>query len=159
MIRKADVDDYKTNQPLRNTGVKAETEGLMIAAQDQSLPSKSNFARIVKGGTSPLPGYATSTKNIISGSPELAKTDHLKRHNKAAAYIKEGVCQHHSIEVTERWNEEVTILWDMQIHTDRELSANKPDMLIKDHANRCCKLIDASVSSDRNTSTKVIKSF
>ena len=40
----------------------------------------------------------------------------------------------------------------MQIHTDRELSANKPDIVIKDHANRCCKLI---VPSDRNTSTKV----
>ena len=27
--------------------------------------------------------------------------------------------------------------------------------MIKDHASRCCKLIDASVSSDQNTSTKV----
>ena len=54
-------------------------------------------------------------------------------------------------------NEEVTILWDMQIHTDKELSANKPDIVIKDHANRCCKLIDVSVPSDRNTSTKVIE--
>ena len=42
----------------------------------------------------------------------------------------------------------------MQIHTDSELSANKPDIVIKDHANRCCKLIDVS---DRNTSTKVIE--
>ena len=41
----------------------------------------------------------------------------------------------------------------------RELSANKPDIVIKDHANRCacCKLIDVSVPSDRNTSTKVIE--
>ena len=32
----------------------------------------------------------------------------------------------------------VTVLWDMQIHTDTELSAssNKPDIVIKDHANR-----------------------
>ena len=29
--------------------------------------------------------------------------------------------------------------------------------MIKDHANRCCKLIDVSVPSDRNTSTKVIE--
>ena len=28
-------------------------------------------------------------------------------------------------------------------------------VVIKDHASRCCKLIDASVSSDQNTSTKV----
>ena len=56
-------------------------------------------------------------------------------------------------------NEEVTILWDMQIHTDKELSANKPDTVIKDHANRCRKFIDVSVPSDRNTSTKVIENF
>lgn len=45
----------------------------------------------------------------------------------------------------------------MQIHTDRELSANKPDIVIKDHANRCCKLIDVLVPSDKNTSMKVIE--
>ena len=53
----------------------------------------------------------------------------------------------------------VTILWDMQIHTDRELSANKPDIVIKDHANQCCKLTDVSVPSDRNTLMKVIEKF
>ena len=45
----------------------------------------------------------------------------------------------------------------MQIHADWKLSANKPDIVIKDHANRWCKLIDVSVPSDRNTSTKVIE--
>ena len=60
-------------------------------------------------------------------------------------------CQHYSIEVPERWyehkletvteNEEVTMLrWDMQIHTDNELSAKKPDIVVKDQANRCCEL-------------------
>ena len=53
----------------------------------------------------------------------------------------------------------VTVLWDMQIHTDWELSANKPDIVIKDHANQCCKLIDVSVPSDRNTLMKVIEKF
>ena len=53
----------------------------------------------------------------------------------------------------------VTVLWDMQIHTDWELSANKPDIVIKDHANQCCKLIDVWVSSDRNTLMKVIEKF
>ena len=99
--------------------------------------------------------------------PELEKTDYLERHNKAAAYIHWKVCQHFSVEVPGRWyehksetvteNEEVTILWDMQIHTDRELPVNKPDIVIKDHANRCCKLIDVSVPSDQNTSTTAIE--
>ena len=45
----------------------------------------------------------------------------------------------------------------MQIHMDRGLSANKADIVIKDPANRCCKLIDVWVPSDRDTSTKVIE--
>ena len=100
---------------------------MIIAAQGQSLPTKSYFARIVKDDTSPL--YRIC--HIISGCPELAKTDYLEKHNKAAAYIHCKACQHYSIEVPQRWyehkpetvteNEEVTILWDIQIHTDREL--------------------------------------
>ena len=172
-LREADVDGYKTNQWLRSTGLKAETEGLIIAAQDQSLPTKSYFARIVKDGSSPLcricHKYEETVDHIISGCPELAKTDYLERHNKAAAYmyIHWKACQHYNVKVPERWyehmpktvteNEEVTILWDMQIRTDKELSANKPEIVIKDHANRCCKLKDVSVPSDRNTSTKVIE--
>ena len=90
--READVDDYKTNQWLRSTGLKAETEGLVIiAAKGQSLPTKSYFARIVKDDTSPLyricHKHEETVDDIISGCPELAKTDHLERHNKAAAYI------------------------------------------------------------------------
>ena len=45
----------------------------------------------------------------------------------------------------------------MQIHTDRELSGNKPHIVIKDHANRCCKLIDVSVPSDRKPQRKSLK--
>ena len=34
-IRESDVDDYKTKQWLRSTGMKADTEGLILATQDQ----------------------------------------------------------------------------------------------------------------------------
>ena len=91
--------------------------------------------RIVKDGTSPLcricHKHEEPVDHIISGCAELAKTDYLKRHSKAAAYIHWKACQHYGVEVSVRWyehkpetvteNEEVTILWDMQIHTDREL--------------------------------------
>ena len=76
-IREADVDDYKTNQLLRSTGLKAETQGLIITAQDHSLPTKSYFARIVKDGTSPLCRicykHEETVDHIISGCPELSR--------------------------------------------------------------------------------------
>ena len=53
-IKEADVDHHKTNQWLKSSGLKAETEGFIIAAQDQSLATRSYHASIIKDGTSPL---------------------------------------------------------------------------------------------------------
>ena len=97
---------------------------MIIAAQGQSLPTKSYFARIVRDDTSTLyricHKHEETVDHIISGCPELAKTDYLEKHNKAAAYIHCKACQHYSIEVPQRWyehkpetvteNEEVAIL-------------------------------------------------
>ena len=78
--RKANVHDYKTNQWLRSKRLKAETEGLILAAQDQSLPTESYFARIVKDARHQSTvrichKYEETVDHIISGCPELAKTD------------------------------------------------------------------------------------
>ena len=43
----------------------------------------------------------------------------------------------------------------MPIHTDREIKANKPDIIIKDRKERKCMLIDMAIPSERNTSVKV----
>ena len=39
-------------------------------------------------------------------------------------------------------NEKVTILWDMQVHTDKTIKANKPDIIIKDNQEKTGMLID-----------------
>ena len=52
-------------------------------------------------------------------------------------------------------NEKVTILCDMQGHTDEKIKANKPDIIIKDKQEKTCMLIDMAIPSDRNTSVKV----
>ena len=45
----------------------------------------------------------------------------------------------------------------MPIHTDREISANHPDFVIKNNRDKKCTLIDVAIPSDKNTSTKVSK--
>ena len=52
-------------------------------------------------------------------------------------------------------NENVTIHWDMAIHTDREIKANRPDIIIKDKQQMKCLLVDMAIPSERNTSIKV----
>ena len=52
---------------------------------------------------------------------------------------------------------DITILYEMPIHTDREISANRPDIVIKNNRDKKCALIDVAIPSDKNTSTKVSK--
>ena len=51
--QQADVDKDKTHQWLRGTGLKAETEGFLMAAQDQSLFTRNYPSKIAKNGADP----------------------------------------------------------------------------------------------------------
>ena len=46
------------------------------------------------------------------------------------------------------------IMWDMQVNTDRTITAKRPDIIVKDSVNSTCKLIDMTVPSDRNIALK-----
>ena len=51
----------------------------------------------------------------------------------------------------------ITIMWDMPVNTDRIITANRPDINVKDSMNFTCKLIDITVTSDRNIALKEIE--
>ena len=51
----------------------------------------------------------------------------------------------------------ITIIWDMPVNTDRIITANRPDINVKDSMNSTCKLIDITVTSDRNIALKEIE--
>jgi len=42
----------------------------------------------------------------------------------------------------------------MPTQTDREIKANRPDILVKDKKQRTCRLIEISVPTEKNTSIK-----
>ena len=75
------------------------------------------------------------------------------------------ILNHYNIKTTTKWyehqpktvteNEKATILWDMQVNTDRTISVNKLNIIIKDRREKTCMLIDMAVPSDRNTSIEV----
>ena len=46
----------------------------------------------------------------------------------------------------------VTILWDYSIQTDRKIEANKPDITVKDKREKTCKLIDVKIPAGKNVS-------
>ena len=111
--------------------------------------------------------YQETIDHLVAGCPTLAINEYLMRHNKVAKYIHWKLCKHYQIEATEKWynhetpavvgNKQITILWDFSIQTDRTISANRPDIVVRDHINNTCILIDVSIPSDRNTSLKAFE--
>ena len=66
--------------------------------------------------------------------------------------MKERWYEHEPKTVTE--NDSVTILWDMPIHTDRTIAANRLDIVLKNKKDKTCLLIDMTTPLDINTSFK-----
>ena len=49
---------------------------------------------------------------------------------------------------------DVTVLWNTAVHTDREVTANRPDIIIKNKKEKTCTLIDVAIPADRNVVQK-----
>ena len=45
---------------------------------------------------------------------------------------------------------DVTVLWNQAVHTDKEVTANRSDILIKNKKEKTRTLIDVAISADRN---------
>jgi len=45
-------------------------------------------------------------------------------------------------------------LWNQTAHTDREVTANRPDIIIKNKKEKRCTLIDVAILADRNVMQK-----
>ena len=157
-----------STQWLNSSGLKGETEGLILAAQDQSLATnnyKTNISKTENDDKCRICKLRSETiDHIVAGCPVLAPTEYMERHNKIGKYLHWHICKSENIEVNKKWykhqpepvteNENCTILWDFGIHTDKMISANRPDIIIKYKEEKQCILIDMSVPCDANITTK-----
>jgi hypothetical protein len=49
---------------------------------------------------------------------------------------------------------DVTVLWNQTLHTDREVTANRPDIIIENKKEKLCALIDVAIPADSNVVQK-----
>ena len=49
---------------------------------------------------------------------------------------------------------DITVLWNQAVYTDREVTANRPDIIIKIKEEKTCTLIDVEIPADRNVVQK-----
>ena len=167
-LQDGDADEEESNRWLKSAGLKSKTEGLIVAAQDQALKTKHMQAKIIKNGTDSncriCGRFQETVDHITSGCPELAKTEYAHRHNKVTAYVYWNICRNLDINVPDKWYEHqpepVTehqkpmILWDLPVHTDREIKANRPDIILKCKDQKSCLLIDIAIPTDKRSLPK-----
>jgi hypothetical protein len=71
-----------------------------------------------------------------------------------------SICKTLGTETTDKWYKhtpepvyeegDVTVLWNKAVHTDREVTANRPDIIIKNKKEKMYALIDLTIPADRN---------
>ena len=82
------------------------------------------------------------------------------RNNNNNNNMQYSICKALGIETTDKWythmpkpvyeEEDITVLWNQAVHTDREVTANRADMAIKNKKEKTCTLIDVAIPADRN---------
>ena len=128
---------------LRTGRQRAETEALIMAAQDGVVMTRAYMARVLKMPVSVLCRRCHSMPETIGHI--LAKCEtyfwslYMERHNRVLAVVHHHLCTTLGFKAPKPWepvpdaleNDQAKILWDASIPTNRNLENRRPDMLVQ----------------------------
>ena len=88
----------------------------------------------------------------------------LERRNNVSATLHINIYQHYGIKTSKTpWkhhpqpitkNEEVKVLWDFEILTDKVMTARRPDIIVVDKTKHASTIMDVAASLDRKVKDK-----
>jgi hypothetical protein len=144
-----------------------------MAAQDQALQKKYNVTKILQTEKDSkcrlCQQFEEIVDHIMSVCPILAKEQYIKQHDRMCAQLQLNICRELGVKLnSELWYEhvpksvesqegKVTILWNQQVQTDRNIPNNKSNIIIQNNEERTCTLIDVAIPGDRNVIKKEAK--
>lgn len=162
------AEKQSTWQWLTSGRLKKETEGLIIAAQDQALRTNAIKVHIDKQGGSALCRLCgdkeETVDHLVSSCGKIAQTEYKGRHDRVAASLHWSLCKHFGFAHAEKWyehraekvieNEKCKLLWDFDVKTDKVISARRPDLLIVHKEKREATIIDVAIPGDSRIASK-----
>ena len=154
---------------LCNSNLKKETEGLVMAAQDQAISINYIKANIFHQGCScqcRLCGSNNETvDHILSSCSVIAQSYYKQRHDEVAKIIHWELCKQGGFSVSDQWwthkpypvmeNTSMKLLWDFTIQCDRQIPHNRPDIVCVDYLTSKSYLIDVAIPGDSRIKEKV----
>ena len=144
-----------------------ETEGFLLAAQDQALRTRA-LQNVFSPSFSPRCRLCNSqgetVEHLVSGCTQLAGTQYKTRHDNVAKYLHWLLCGKYDIQREHYWwrhspysvveNNSVKLLWDFNIFVDHVISARRPDIVVIDKVSSVVTLIDVSIPADKHLTVK-----
>ena len=151
---------------LKGTGIKRETESLIIAAQEQAMRTnviKAKIDNTQEESKCRMCGMADETVNhILSECNRLAQREYKRRHDCVERMIHWELCRKYGLAAAERWyehqpdtvteNDSCKLLRDFNVQTDHVIYARRPDVILIDKEK--CKIIDFSIPYDSRVNAK-----
>lgn len=170
-VNKEHISKEHTYKFLQKGQLFPETEGFILAIQDQIIPTNNYKKYIMKDKTiiddncRKCHLSSETIEHITSACKLLASNEYTNRHNTAAKIIHQAIAlKYHLHKDAQPYytyspqtileNKDYKMYWDLTIHTDKTIRNNRPDITLQDKINKVTYLIDIAVPSDHNVLTK-----
>ena len=162
------VDQQASYKWLTTGSLYTETEGFMIAIQDEVIATKNYRKYIIRDSQlsddkcRKCKAASETIQHILGGCGVLTQTDYKARHDTMGKIVHRALALHHKlvpppVEPYYRYspatileNENIKLYWDRTIYTDRSVPHNRPDITLWDKKQRRVYLIDFAVVNNNN---------
>ena len=105
-----------------------------------------------------------SVQHITSRCKKLAQKEYKRRHDNVAKKVHWDICKKNRLEHGEKWyghalekaveNEEIKVLWDINIYCDNLIEARRPDLIVIDKTEQKRIITDIAVPADVSVEKK-----
>jgi hypothetical protein len=168
-LSKPEVDKVASNAWLKKGELFPETEGFMLAIQDQVIETNNYKKYIIKDRSITTDlcrrchRHSETIQHITGACPTIAQSDYKHRHDQVAAIIhqyiafklhliKEKTSYYKYTPQTVHDTPQYKMYWDRTIITDKTLHCNRPDITLHDKINKQVFLIDIAIPNTHNIS-------
>ena len=163
-----ELNKDRTWQWLSKSDLKIGTEVLLCAAQEQAIRTKYVKHHNDKTSEPPLCRLCgekgESVQHLVSGCEKLAQREYKRRQDNVARKVHWDLCKKDGLEHTEKWyghipegaveNEEVKVLWHINVQFDNVIEARTPDIILIAKKERKEIIIDIAVPVDLRVGEK-----
>ena len=135
---------------------------MLCAANEQVIRTNYVKHHIDKTSESPLCRLCgkkgESVQHLVGGCEKLAQKEYKRQHDNVAKKFHWDLCKKNGLEHTEKWyehvpegaaeNEQVKVLWDINVQCDNAIEARRPDIILIDKREQRGIIIDIAVPAD-----------